>query len=322
MTTTNVDISYNNICQIKRLQLLYNVPPPRYTPLSPYPKYTQQQLDMRRKAEILKYTANNQNSKSNGFTKSQRWSNAVNGSNRNTAAACIQNQDMTPTPTYFSDIPGPVQYLVRDTTIPLYNFNANTNAYGIGTNITAEKWQLIVDNDAYFTNGKRARLFRLFILANIDKPTYSFQYTTPVAFYVQGANGVVSNGAVADVSCGLTITAINTVVVYNGAAVNLQTNATCEITNVSYNSDPTSYSFFFYLGIMTISIPNLYTTQGFIYDVDVTFSIDTGSLGNHYSVNEVGVMANLTAVDLLASQGANTTDVSPNDYSVCEIVGE
>ncbi len=40
-------------CEQRRLRMLYNIPPARITPISPYldGKCTQQQLDMRRKVE-------------------------------------------------------------------------------------------------------------------------------------------------------------------------------------------------------------------------------------------------------------------------------
>ena len=58
--------------------LLFNVPPVRFTPISPYelnPSLTQYQLDMRRKVEILKYTKNTVGS----MTKKQVFAQAIKG---------------------------------------------------------------------------------------------------------------------------------------------------------------------------------------------------------------------------------------------------
>jgi len=49
----------------------YNTPPARVETTSPYPKNTANELNMRRKAEILKYKNNSQNTKTNNFTQKQ-----------------------------------------------------------------------------------------------------------------------------------------------------------------------------------------------------------------------------------------------------------
>ena len=69
MADPNCIINENIFNQRRKMQLL-NIPPTRYTPISPYPQFTQFQLNMRRKVEILKYSASNTNSKTNNFTKS------------------------------------------------------------------------------------------------------------------------------------------------------------------------------------------------------------------------------------------------------------
>lgn len=306
----------------RRLQLLYNIAPPRYNTISPYPKYTQDELNMRRKAEILKYKSNNQNSKSNGFTKAKNWSNIVT-TNKNALSVitCEQDRDMIPTPTYFSDIPGPVQYLVNNTKIPLYNFNLNTSAYGITpNNNNNELWQLITEDNIYFSNGIQTPLFRILILDKIDKSTYSFQYQTPIAFYLTGDNqGIVSSTA-PPYDCSLNITDINVAVTYGGNVVNLATSAICDIKNVAYKSG-IPYRFYFYLGMLTINIADMRTTPGFIYDVNVSFNIDTFLLGNYYNINNVGIYANLQNADFLTSVNAVTTDASSNHFSTYGISG-
>jgi hypothetical protein len=132
------DCSVINILFDQRRKLKYfNIPPPRYTPTSPYPDFTPQQLDMRRKAEILKY--NRQNSKGNNLSKKQAYSIlAKNGSSasnpfsqftidqlqNNTAtqpSTC--NADVTkPTWTTACGVPGPPMLLQYDPTVPLYNY--------------------------------------------------------------------------------------------------------------------------------------------------------------------------------------------------------
>ena len=73
MTTIKTDLE--KICDQRKQQMVFNIPPIRFTPISPYEKYpqfTKTQFDMRRKAEVLSYTASKSNTKTNNFTKAKR----------------------------------------------------------------------------------------------------------------------------------------------------------------------------------------------------------------------------------------------------------
>lgn len=138
-----------NICAAlyaqKRINQLNNIPPPRVElQTNPYINtiYTKHQLDMRRKSEILKYSANSQNSKVNNLTNAQRWANIARGTTEvkqsrinkiindqlNNIDISCPNDALIETPTSSSDIPGPIIYLIDDESVPLYNYK-NTNVY-------------------------------------------------------------------------------------------------------------------------------------------------------------------------------------------------
>jgi hypothetical protein len=73
----NLNFSLGSICKQRFKQVLYNIPPPRYETISPYDgTYTKEQLDMRRKAEVLKYNKNGSNFSS---TKVGKWTQLVSG---------------------------------------------------------------------------------------------------------------------------------------------------------------------------------------------------------------------------------------------------
>ena len=122
----------NTVCttvQNLRRSLVFNVPGTRYTPINPYSLgYTQAQLDMRRKAEILQYNKN-ANGKS---SKKEKYVTAVKGSLQrrtfsNYYLKAVQTGDeqlcpsdiLIPTLTTASDVPGPAMYLNYDPTVPL-----------------------------------------------------------------------------------------------------------------------------------------------------------------------------------------------------------
>jgi len=78
--------------------MAFNVPPARYNPISPYvqyPQFTKFDFDMRRKAEILKYSSNNVSTQTNNLTKNQKWSQLVkNVSVSSYADIVLQQQDI------------------------------------------------------------------------------------------------------------------------------------------------------------------------------------------------------------------------------------
>jgi hypothetical protein len=123
------------------------------------PQLTQYDLDMRRKAEILKYKAN-----SAQLTKKQQWSQNVRGagpngkrvwanqnvygSNPNTQnlprigntlqLPCVNNNGITCSPSYASDVPGPAIQLCYNPNIPLVNYKVQRTYLSGGT-----KWPQI-----------------------------------------------------------------------------------------------------------------------------------------------------------------------------------
>jgi len=107
------------------------------------------QLDMRRKAEILEYNAARQNTKTNNFSRAQKWSHFIrNGSGVSQSIIDkIANGEITqpveqlcpedrliPKPTSASDVPGPIMDLVYDPNVPLYMYQDNTLALGTSEN--------------------------------------------------------------------------------------------------------------------------------------------------------------------------------------------
>lgn len=86
---------------------------------------------MRRKAEILKYSNNQQNTKTNNITKKEKWAYLVRGNSsqvvsysnyiNNISTTCSSNETQ-PMSTTASDVPGPPMNLYYDPTVPLYQY--------------------------------------------------------------------------------------------------------------------------------------------------------------------------------------------------------
>ena len=114
-------------CAVRANTFLHNVPPPRYTPINPYPKYTKIQLDMRRKCEIFKYAGSGGTQQTNSLSKKQQYSNLVSSTSaRGTQYTCTKDK-VLPTLTSACDVPGPIRILTYDPSVNLYNYGYQIN---------------------------------------------------------------------------------------------------------------------------------------------------------------------------------------------------
>ena len=212
--------SYSDPCQDPAYQAsldtklrfqLNNIPPTRYNNLAnnPYDKnYTQAQLDMRRKAEVLKYSASKTNTKTNNLTKKQLWAQLVGGSRqqrslsssfiqqnailRTNAAIFVQtcpSGTLIQTPTYASDVPGTIINLFLDNTIPLYNYSVNQEAYPSGNETGPPfAYSIPVDKTLDFIENIPQNTIPLTSISieNIKSTAYSFTIKIPVSIYIRG----------------------------------------------------------------------------------------------------------------------------------------
>ena len=100
------------------------VAPNRAETMSPYPQFTKQQLDMRRKVNILQYADDNVKIQSK-LTKAQAWSQMANGTKfikipQSQAAECEVADLKVPSWTTESDVPGRPKQLYLEPGVPLY----------------------------------------------------------------------------------------------------------------------------------------------------------------------------------------------------------
>jgi hypothetical protein len=130
-------------CQQRKLRMQFRVPITRYTPISPYTttNLTAFDLDMRRKAEILKHTGTQKSTQGNKLTKAQLFAQVVRGNSPtqkllnkstgvyNPASLEYCDSSMNIVLTSSSDVPGPIRALYLDKEIPLYNYAPPSNAY-------------------------------------------------------------------------------------------------------------------------------------------------------------------------------------------------
>ena len=293
-----------DICEQRRRQMLFNMPPVRITPKSPYvdTNYTQRDLDMRRKAEILQYGAGKSSTKTNNLTKKEKWSQIANGKYignvlyKSPTTEC-PNDLAIPTPTSSSGVPGPIMSLYLDSTVPLYNYATKTDAYAINPPEKVVGWTMYnipdvickssyVDVESVFAT--------LYIRSKLDTVINTYTLTTPIAIYVSGTNKNESLTEQRTIS--VKIENIIPTIYYNGDMIrylkggpvisldgkDINTNdddgnkINPVIMDLSLNkSTTTEYGFgaVAYAGILTISNIVLNVEEGYIYDFNLIVNL-------------------------------------------------
>jgi hypothetical protein len=193
----------DNICTQRRFGMLYNIPLPRYTPSNPYingdgtsTNITQEQLNMRRKVEILKY--NKQPSQTNRLTRAEKFVQRIHSRYSITPGTDLTelncpNNSTIPTLSTSSDIPGPTITLQEDSSISLYNYNLNVNGYGdqITFNTLEFSFNPYYNIECY--PNTLNDIAQLIIRSNIQSNISLFNYKIPISMIVSGTNIPMSN---------------------------------------------------------------------------------------------------------------------------------
>jgi hypothetical protein len=167
----------------------------RFTVVSPYTYdasgrliYTPAELDMRRKAEILKH----QNT-SNNFSGKRKW--AYLASSTNTTRACPTIYKLTPNTS--SDVPGKPMMLYNNPNIPLYNYKPlDTSSFA---EIPYDSYKRLYDmfpiTNIDAANGATAIISDIVIL-NPDNNSFAFGFTIPVSITYSATFREVSSFAI------------------------------------------------------------------------------------------------------------------------------
>lgn len=292
----------NSIDQKRRFQLV-NIPPVRYNNLASTPYktatqngYTKFDLDMRRKAEILKYSSSRMTTQTNNLTKAQRFSQAVNGYyqsrsysqtylEENTINNVLNACPIVKMPSSSSDVPGPPILLYEDPSIPLYNLANDIDRSALGSLNQDLNPMPMMWNNTFPTNvsvNGNTTITSIYILNTIT-PAFNFNIKTPIVVNITGRLTSASQTYNSDPG-GLKVT-INKVFVnvkysYSNITLSAATSVYFETTSdisfdISLNPQKTSYSATCYLGLLNITNLILPVQKGFIYDIQVSISYNS-----------------------------------------------
>ena len=272
---------FSGICEQRKQFQLNNIPPIRYEPISPYPAFTQEQLNMRRKTEILKYNKNS--TQGPRMTQKQKLAATLRGG-YNTARVVCPNDYKIPVLTTSAGVPGPPIYLVEDPNVPLYNYTKDTNAYAENLYEDNTQWvfttntnQLCEDNSTFIEVAK------LIIRKPILQPYTQFTYQTPILFRMKGS-ALPANCAGATITTSIATSTLSFRATYNNTTLAnniqlttqfLQNNSISAILSPPSGSTGTfNYFCEAYVGILKISGIILTTSPGFVYGFNIKYILD------------------------------------------------
>ena len=311
----------SSFCRQRTIMQLYNKPLPRVdlNSINPYlsGKYTKAQLDMRRKAEVLKYSSSRVSTQTNNMTKSQQFAMLMRGTyvqpNENVLSAgnvqCAADR-MIPTPTSSCDVPGPITYLYDDETVPLYNLTTyNLVSRPEYVPNTSTPWQFVAIPDLSLNTGIETTSNYLILYNSIDNPSYTYTITIPVGISVSGTSQ--SAGLSSQISVGISSATLrsyyleNLYGTYSSPSFDSSMNMTFDVSS----STPGTFSASVFVGNMTFSKVILYTSPTFVYSFTTQINLTVPSSANlTYDANNYFGSAGLSYKAILnMSAGTNSS---------------
>ena len=289
------------LCSQRKQYQLFNKPPIRYNPPNPYPEFTQEQLNMRRKVEILKYKKNS--TQAPQLTKSQKLSQMLKRTSNLTRIVCPSDKYI-PVLSTASDIPGPPVYLVEDDNVPLYKYAQNTDVYGEQIEVDDDEWNLnVISNQIISSTQYHTTFCNLIIRPLIKQPYTTFTLQTPVLFRLQGIGLPSStNGSIIVPTITPTNNTNNNsfLTTYNSNPVS---NNSSSITTFLHNNSISttlnapstdSYNYFCeaYVGLVEFSNISLNTSPGFVYAFKFNYIVDYKD-GNGEKITDTDILNNI-----------------------------
>lgn len=309
-------LSIFTLCEQRRKEQLLNVPPSREELQSPYEttNFTKFQLDMRRKAEVLKY--NNGNTKTNTLTKNQRWAQLVNGNAPKTyikgnviieteglkviscnGNAVVSSSSAAGVP---KDIHTGVNSLFYDPAVILYNYQnpVLTRSYGV-INGQEPTDPILYTNymDVYTPSDTYSKITTIQFTSAAQNSQYSISLLNiPLAIEIYGKlsgtnvretiNSIRIHSFSSQAYFNDNLVTTNNDVVYSFLPNNLNDlNYTLDIsTNTNING--TSFSGTQYIGLLSISNIVLTASPGYIYDIGLV--VDIGKPLSYSHVPSIG----------------------------------
>jgi len=300
------------LCQIKRLKQMYPPQWTRFELISPYVGgITKEQLDMRRKVEILKYSSKSgtsvkQLSKKEKFALVSRTNYKQSRKMNLYSTVNCSGDTLLLVPTSSSDVPGPVIYLYEDPNVPLYDFGRQDRNYSQYVEPVLNKWNIYRDEEAIEYVADASGIYFNQVMQNlVSQPSYNFQLQFPVGLQIVGdSSGVVGSTLITNISRVYLYVLFGDAVVYT----------TSQIVNLFIQYRPLGdgryYDINGYVGNIVFSNIRLITYPGYLYKYVLRFSLNSGLQGETKKIMVGGLSQQIeyTNVDIVNSSGLTQTN--------------
>ena len=296
------------LCNQRSTWLANRTPQVRFELISPYEgtNFTQKQFNMRRKAEILKYSGPRSAQQSNKLPKKVNLAYALSGRLNKISATQIDScgnyfncadQQGKPTPTSNSDIPGPVEYIYLDDAVPLYNYITGNRAYPSDKILESEFWSVEANADRLIPYNTETSLFALHIKDNIDAATYRYSFGTPIAICCSG--NIINNGFAKINPIRVNVNYIAVKVLFSGTVVQTK------VLSPSFSDlvfDVSGYVGTFvanqYVGYLNVNGLVLATSPGYHYDIQLLARYTISGQGiSYFSSVSAYMFANVSTLN-------------------------
>jgi len=303
------------MCDVRKAKQRTNKPLNRFEMFSPYSgtSYTQSQLDMRRKAEILKYSSNRMPSQTNQVTRKEKWARLVTTDGK--PARLVDPESIICTgettvqtvirPTSSSDVPGPVVYLYNDSTVPLYNYIVS-RTYAVEVPNPDNYWKTFFFSDVELASGDTGTVASININQNIDKSTYTYSLRIPIAIHVEGTATGSSSSITAWISS-------STLQIYcNGTLLSekTQTDSSTTLSMTATFSAATDYSITKYIGSIQFTDIELEVSSIYVFDFKWTPTLSTTATSSTISDSWVYANVSDSVPDTISPYSSITVSVS------------
>ena len=284
----------------RKLRAQFNIPLIRNGVENPYTQFTKEQLDMRRKMEVLKYDTG---SKKGKLTKKDKWAQLVRG-NYNTNRMSIPADARVSLSSITAGIPGDPIQMVENTQVPLYGFKSNNSAPGTGTEYVQDvpDWSVSYDiNRICFPllAQNTTKLSTLYIRPSIKSPYYTYRYTTPMVANIQGVYlPIDTSGSIITA----TVSPLVFKVYYNESQVQNNINMVSSLTNNTVQikltpqvdtTDPTieTYNFSANIKVGDLIANNvfLYTSPNYVYTFRLSYNVDINITGSNSAMSSANI---------------------------------
>lgn len=305
----------------------------RYSIISPYVYqngsllYSQQDLDMRRKAEILKYDRS-----TNSSTRKNDWAYLSKKNKKN--VPCPERR--LPKSSTCSNVPGKAIMLYQDNRVPLYKFHQEAKQFRF-QNIPYDNYKRLFDLFPIFNikndNNEEANFLDIIIL-NPNDNTYRFNFTIPISITFEA--DLIAPSSDDDVS-------VVQLELFNAIFRVLYSDTEVYVHSVPYRSSPALYSDITnatnsisidisdsvsgkvtcsrYIGNIIVNNVSLQTVTQYVYTCLLNMNVDYAEYSNNQSVpvrsNENGdSISNLGAANLTNVSYRFTTNFDNIDASI------